>query len=204
MKNNKSIGQLIKEEAESQGLSAEDLGKMIGCEDKNVYKIFKKTHLNTAQLGLIGKKLNRNFFLDLAKDPELSGVNDPEAITELTQSMAVAQFVEVMPRILLELGIEPYISLGRQVPLDNNVPVPNYFIGNYNISFTVGCHLFEKMDINYRKFMPVERHSFNNPSFTADLWQQPKGNMLDLVLEYRPEHEWKQIMKQVFTNFYPK
>ena len=70
----KTIGQLIKEEVERQGLSAKKFGEIICCERANVYKIYERSSLDTAQLGLISRALNHNFFVDIANNQMLSGV----------------------------------------------------------------------------------------------------------------------------------
>lgn len=203
MKKNKHLGQLIKEEVSRQGLTAAQFAEMINCKDKNVYKIYEKSDLNTAQLGLISKALNRNFFLEIAENLTLSGMDDPEAIKEINQSLAVSQFVDVMPRVLAKLGHEPRICFGRQWPIED-MPVPNYFLCDYDIVFTVGCHLFDKLDEKKKSEAPVLRWQFESPSFSIDRWDLPSPSepMFDLVLEYHTEAEWELIMKQVMFIYF--
>jgi len=100
----KNIGFLIKEEVERQGLSAKKFGEMISCERANVYKIFNRTNIDTALLGLISKVLKHDFFLDIVKDPSLSGVEDESALKEIADRIAVLNLSRLFQRFWLSLA----------------------------------------------------------------------------------------------------
>jgi len=164
-----SIGELIKSIAEQKHVSATELGNLIGCERKNIYKIFEKSSLNTTQLALISKALDHNFFEDIAKDQKLSGIDDPEAIREFQNRMAVSQFVEVMPQVLKKLGKESTICFGGVAELD--IPLPDYCLGGYDIEFSLDSLLCDKPNCNFGNAINIRRVKCEEIGIDIDLWQ---------------------------------
>lgn len=59
---NINIGEMIKEEVHSQGMSIVEFAKRINCRRSNVYNIFSRSSINTHLLIMISKALNKNFF----------------------------------------------------------------------------------------------------------------------------------------------
>ena len=200
----KNIGILIKEEVERQGLSAKKFGEMISCERANVYRIFNRTNIDTALLGLISKVLKHDFFLDIVKDPSLSGVEDESALREIADRMAVSQFVEVIPKVLAKLGIEPLISFGRPLDIPEEIPIPEYQINPYYLTFSVGELLFDKANCNYSQAANVKRFTDENSGLQIDLWEfiVPGPNLVNLKLDYKTEEEWEYALRYVFSHFY--
>lgn len=61
-----SIGQIIKEELDKQGLSAGWLAKELGCNRSSIYRCLSKNSIDTALLADISRVLGRDFFKDLS------------------------------------------------------------------------------------------------------------------------------------------
>lgn len=202
----KKIGQLIKEEVERQGLSAKKFGEMICCERANVYKIYERSSLDTAQLGLISRVLNHNFFIDIANDQMLSGVEDETALKEIAERMAVSQFVEVVPKVLAKLGVEPSIFFGRPLDIPKEIPIPEYFLSPFNITFSVGDLLFDKVNCNLAQTATVNRITDEKSGLKVDLWKFIIlcPNLINIKLDYKTEEEWEYTLRFVFKHFYNK
>lgn len=94
----KIIGKLIEEEVRRQGWSITDFADKISCTRSNVYNIFDRNKMDVAQLELISKALNRNFFKELAENPELAGANDPEVELDLQNAVLLLSFLMRCPR----------------------------------------------------------------------------------------------------------
>ena len=205
-KKNVIIGQLIKEEVERQGLSAKKFGEMICCERANVYKIYERSSLDTAQLGLISRALNHNFFLDIADNQLLSGVDDEKAQQEIYDRMAIAQFSGVVPKILARLGVEPCIFFGRPLDVPEEIPLPDYFISPYNITFSVGDLLYNKANCNLAQTATVNRITDEKSGLIIDLWKFiiPGPNLVNMKLDYKTEEQWEYTLRFVFKHFYSK
>ena len=211
MKENKKIGELIKEEGDKQGLSAEEFAKLISCKRQNVYKIYKKNSLDTALLGRISNVLGKNFFLDISKDITLSGVDDEKALQEIYNRMAVSQFMEVVPDILGRLGHPTAIFImSRPADYPSDMPMPDYYIGEYSpiISFSVGDTMRDKLRRKYKedKSYPSSRiisYTEEQDGLRADLVKMEcyGPDILDIKLDYKTEQEWESLLRLVFSNF---
>ena len=66
-----NVGQLIKEELESQERTVTWLARKLNCTRATVYRIFEKNSLDTALLSTISKILNRDFFKELSEDVKI-------------------------------------------------------------------------------------------------------------------------------------
>ncbi len=74
------IGQLIKEEVERQGLTADQFAGLISTSRTNVYHIFNRENIDMELLVRISSALHRNFFTELYKDMSvLLGASEPPA-----------------------------------------------------------------------------------------------------------------------------
>ena len=63
------IGQKIKEIFDNRQIKLTDFADELGTVRQNVYRIFKKRHLDTGLLLKISQVLNHNFFQYYATDP---------------------------------------------------------------------------------------------------------------------------------------
>lgn len=61
-----SIGQIIKEELDKQGLSAGWLAKELGCNRSSIYRCLSRNSIDTALLSEISRVLGRDFVKDLS------------------------------------------------------------------------------------------------------------------------------------------
>ncbi len=74
------IGQKIKDVFESQNMKLTDFADELGTVRQNVYRIFKKRHLDTGLLLKISQVLNHNFFQYYVSTP---GTDEPETSAEI-------------------------------------------------------------------------------------------------------------------------
>jgi transcriptional regulator with XRE-family HTH domain len=74
------IGQKIKEVFDKRQMKLTDFADQLGTVRQNVYRIFKKRHLDTGLLLKISQVLNHNFFQYY--------VNSPSSESEPTESLA--------------------------------------------------------------------------------------------------------------------
>lgn len=197
------LGELIKSVAEERNISVSQLAEMIHCNRQNVYKIFKKGNIDTALLGLISKALNHNFFEDISKDPSLSGADDSDAFREITNRMAVSQFVEVMPRVLNKLGKKSVICFGGKFDIPDNIPLPDYCLSAYDVAFSLDSLLSEKPNCNFGNAIDIKRIQCKELNIDFDFWQFKISptRMINLKLDYKIEEEWEKVMKYIFSNY---
>jgi len=74
------IGSLIRKKLEEDGRSVSWLANKICCKRANIYKIFDKTSIDTAQLLMISLALKENFFAYYF-DIYQNNTNNTDAIT---------------------------------------------------------------------------------------------------------------------------
>lgn len=204
MKTTKSIGSLIKAEVEKQGLSAVEFGELICCERQNVYKIFARTHMDSLQLARISRALNHDFFADISKDITLSGVDDESAQKEVYNRMAIAQFCEVMPRVLYNMGIEPAIFIGRPIDIALDVPMPEYTINPFYLTFSTDKLLSDNPDCGIKYTAKINRYTDSESNIIIDRWifKQTGFILYNMLLDYKTEKDWEYAIRFFFNNVY--
>jgi len=62
------IGSIIQHYMEDRGISPSWLAQQINCNRTNIYKIYKKKHIDTELLIMISNALNYNFFKEYIKE----------------------------------------------------------------------------------------------------------------------------------------
>lgn len=145
MANKRTIGELIENEVRRQQLPITEFAKSICCQRNNVYDIFKRSKMDIAQLKLISKVLNRNFFKELSEDVELIN-NSEESEDEAMKQKAVSQFFNVVPDALHKLGKHSTIVFCKlDEPGYEDCPTPDFGLPDYFITFTIGETLQERM-----------------------------------------------------------
>lgn len=206
---NKNIGQLIKEEVERKGLSVKEFAEKICYKRANVYKIYDKISLDTALLGRISKVLDHNFFMDIAENQILSGLEDENALQEIRNKMAVSQFVEVVPNILVKIGVEPTIFLGRPLDIPQTTPIPEYYITPYEnckcfIAFSVGDFLVNKDGCALSQIAHVNKFTNTEIDLEYHIWQFKYFNasFINLKLDYKTEEEWEKTLKCIYSRYF--
>ena len=204
MKEKKSIGSLIKAEVEKQGLSAVEFADRISCERQNVYKIYSRTHIDTVQLAQISRALNHNFFMDMANDMTLSGVDDIKARQEVCNRMAIAQFCEVMPRILYKMKEDTFITFGRPLDLPLDIPIPEYTINPFYLTFSTIQLLADNPNCKIVSTAVIEKYTDEESGIVIDRWIfKHSGFVLyNMLLDYKTEQEWEQAFRFFLTRVY--
>lgn len=207
MDNNKrlKLGELIEQEVHKQGISISSFGKMIYCTRSNAYDIFKRgDKIDAAQLKLISKVLGRNFFKDLAEDPNLIDLENEEVKKDLENRKAVSQFMDVLPDVLIKMGIEPIIVYSKLNKLWGK-KLPDYGLSGFPITFTIGQRLWEKVETDIKAVYRIE--SYQDPtSGIIDVWinEFERTAVIDIPILYHSEKEWESIMRFTIKEVMPK
>ena len=77
------IGLKIKEVFEARNMKLTDFADELGTVRQNVYRIFKKRHLDTGLLLKISQVLNHNFFQYYVAPPQSRDITESELIQKL-------------------------------------------------------------------------------------------------------------------------
>lgn len=193
-----TIGQLIEREVRKQNLSITKFADMIFCERNNVYNIFRRSKIDIVQLGLISKVLHHNFFEDIVKNPELSGMNNSDSINDLKLELAVARFQKYVPKILNEMNRELIISFG--CPKDISVvSMPDFYLAKYEMAFTIG-HYYRDIDEvkNCEAFAFKERKN-EDGLIIYDMINLVYGSRtIDINIDLRTYEEWENLLRFAF------
>ena len=187
-----------------QGLSAIEFAERICCERQNVYKIFGRSHIDSVQLAQISRALNHNFFMDIANDMSLSGVDDKEACQEVYNRMAIAQFCEVMPKVLYKMHIEPAIFIGRPLDIPMDVPIPEYTISPYFLTLSTNQLLANNPNYGMTPTVVIEKHTDGESGIEIDRWIFKHNGffLYNMLLDYKTEQEWEQAMRFFLMRVY--
>ncbi len=197
----KTIGKRIDEEVRKQQWKITDFADRIHCTRNNVYDIFNRNKVDIIQLGIISKVLNHNFFEDIAKDLDLLNIENEETQKDLEERRAVSQFVEVMPKVLEELGKEPTIAFGKPSVLPQGEPLPDFVVcGNEYIGFTIGSSLKDKANKQLYNNGIITVTTYEENGISVDVWKNHIHNsrFIDIKLDFKTIEEWKETMKFVF------
>lgn len=196
----KTIGQLIEEEVRRQGRSITAFADEICCTRTNVYDIFQRSKMDVAQLELISKVLGRNFFRDLAENPALADASNPEVERDLQNRRAVAQFFDVMPKVLRGLDIETSIAM-TIMKNEFDVPLPDYGLTDYAIYFTVGDYLVDRFKRDELGFFDIQSKMTDGDQ-RYDIWfnKVHRTWSINLMLDYKTEQEWTDIIRYVLEH----
>jgi hypothetical protein len=79
------IGHKIKEVFDSQNIKLTDFADELGTVRQNVYRIFKKRHLDTGLLLKISQVLNHNFFQYYISTTDSEGVQQTQEMKKLVE-----------------------------------------------------------------------------------------------------------------------
>jgi hypothetical protein len=79
------IGHKIKEVFDSQNMKLTDFADELGTVRQNVYRIFKKRHLDTGLLLKISEVLNHNFFQYYTSNAETTDPQQTEQVRKLVK-----------------------------------------------------------------------------------------------------------------------
>lgn len=186
----KTIGTLIEMEVRKQ-MSITQFADAICCQRNNVYDIFRRSKIDIILLKRISEVLNHNFFQDLANDLGLIDVDE-----EAAKDKAIAQFYKVVPTILREMGKDDTIISGS-LPDEPDCLVPDFFLPNYIISFTIGETFDERFGKN--SYLPVELMR-NEKGAEVELLTNlvHRNRSLNIKLDYKTEEEWRETLAYAF------
>lgn len=186
----KTIGTLIEMEVRKQ-MSITQFADAICCQRNNVYDIFRRSKIDIILLKRISEVLNHNFFQDLANDLGLIDVDE-----EAAKDKAIAQFYKVVPTILREMGKDDTIISGS-LPDEPDCLVPDFFLPNYIISFTIGETFDERFGKN--SYLPVELMR-NEKGAEVELLTNlvHRNRSLNIKLDYKTEEEWRGTLAYAF------
>ena len=190
-----TIGELIAIEVRKQGLTMDQFAQKICCQRANVYKIFRRNTMDIALLKQISEALNHNYFEDLAKDVDLARPV-PVDEEELERLRAVNQFLEVVPKVFQKLGHPVSIVLGYKLPDEQDIPLPDFVLSDFNISFTIGQTFEEKCNGILGKGMFFHHPAGNCPSKMVGCVNQLNGiQSFDIAIDYKTEEEWEETIR---------
>lgn len=83
------IGALIQQVFEQKGSKLSDFAEQLGTVRQNVYRIFKKRHLDTGLLLRISQVLEHNFFQYYCQEGEQDSLKDLQ-LTKLNEELSLA------------------------------------------------------------------------------------------------------------------
>ena len=191
MNNQETIGKIIEKEVYKQGIGIKNFAHLIGCERNNVYNIFKRSKIDTIQLKRICEVLNHNFFQDLANNLNLIDEKD-----DLEKENAVSQFHKVVREILHELNKDATIIQG-DLPEDYSISVPDYVLGSYFITFTVGETFKERATEN--PLLPIETIT-NENGIEVELINNILHNTktINIKIDYKTKEQWYNTLVFAF------
>lgn len=198
-----TIGKLIENEVRKQGWIIKDFAERICCTRTNVYDIFNRSKMDVAQLAHISKILKHNFFKDLAENLELADANNPEVEKDLQNRRAVAQFFDVMPKVLKNLHIETNIVMPI-MQNEFNDPLPDYGLTDYAIFFTLGERLYDRFNKDNIGCFDVQTVIATGGT-PVDIWHNTLNHtwFVDIKLDFKTEEQWGNTILYLLDNWMP-
>ena len=148
-------------------------------------------------LARISKVLNHNFFDDVAKDYSLADIEE-ESEKEKNNRKAVNQFMDVVPKVLKELGKETAITFGDKDEF--GIIVPDFILPTYCVTFTIENTWAEKANVFSNSFFTIQPITNGKISFFY-IVNKIGTPMIDIKLDYKSYDEWKEILSFVFQKF---
>ena len=196
MESKKTIGKLIEYEVRKQEIEITEFAKKIKCKRNNVYDIFKRNNLDVELLARISEVLNHNFFIDVAKDYSLADTEE-ESEEEKYNSKAVNQFMDVVPKVLKDLGKETSIMFSDKDEF--GLIIPDFVLPSYGITFTIGSTWAEKTNVFSNPIFAIQLiENDENSSFFLVVDKRNGSPMVDIKLDYKSYDEWKEMLSFVF------
>lgn len=195
MKTFKTIGEMINEEVRRQQISIVDFAKMINYTRTNAYNIFKRNNIDIELLKRISTVLNHNYFEDLANNMDLARpVELSEEETKRLQT--IDMFLEAVPNAFEKLGIDATIVFGTKKGIEKDIPLPDFILSNYNITFTVGQTYQKKCNGFWGNQVLFTDVVSNGLTEMVYYYNQIDGiQYLDIAIDYMSEEEWFETIK---------
>lgn len=200
MSNKQTIGNLIEQEVRRQQIPITEFAKMINCKRNNVYDIFDRSTIDTELLKRISNALGRNFFQDLADDPELTTV-DHFTDEQRKNNLAVSQFLSVVPEILLKLGKDTPITFDNAKP--GYEDCPDFKLLDYNISFTIANTIKDR--IGECRALPITEETSEAGDKIEFCTNIPfHSAFLNIKITNRTAEEWEKLLRFAFEVYSKK
>lgn len=185
-----TIGEMINDEIRKQQISIVEFAKKINCNRTNVYNIFTRNNIDIQLLERISKVLNHNYFEDLAKNMDLA---KPVEISdeEIKRLQSIDNFHEAVLKAFEKLGIKVAIVQGTRQGVEKDIPVPDYILSDFNITFTLGKTYEEKCNGFWGDRIRFTDHLDNGLTNMVCYYKQDDGiQYLDIAIVYMTEEEW--------------
>lgn len=106
----------------------------------------------------------------------------------------MAQFFDVMPKVLRNLNIETNIVMPIMMN-EFNDPLPDYGLSDYAIFFTVGERLLDRFNNENIACFDIQAEIATG-GHPIDIWHNKVHHswFVDVKLDYKTEQEWGDII----------
>ena len=109
---------------------------------------------------------------------------------------AVTQFLEVVPNVFQKLGHLVSIVLGHKLPDEQDIPLPEFVLSDFNITFTIGQTYEEKCNGFWKNAISFFPPSKGCPSKMVEYINQHTGiQFFDIAIDYKTEEEWEETIR---------
>ena len=186
-----TIGNIIEREVRKRGFEITDFADQINCTRQNLYNIFNRANIDIQLLARISKVLEHNFFEDIAKNYNLA-----EIYKEDVNDKAVEQFHKVIDEVIADLNIGGYIAFGMGARYDDDIPLPDYTLCPYFITFTVGETFEQRAKGKLDDIMTFQHYKDESGTLcVTECVNQTTGiQSIDIKLDYKTAEEWKNTI----------
>lgn len=195
----KTIGEMINDEVRKQQISIVDFAKMINCTRANVYHIFERNNIDIELLKRISTVLNHNYFEDLANNMDLAR---PVELSEeeIKRLQTIDMFLEAVPNAFERLGVDATIVFGTKKDVEKDIPLPDFILSDYNITFTVGQTYQKKCNGFWEDQVLFTDVLSNGLTEMVSYYKQSNDEYhgiqyLDIAIDYMTEDEWFKTIK---------
>lgn len=194
MKQVSNIGRMIENEVRRQQMDITKFAALLRTSRNNVYNIFSRNDIKIDLLRDISVILNHNFFQDLALNPDLACLSPIEE-EDLVNLKAVNQFLETVPKVFADLKIDAAIIMGSKLDAEKEIPLPDFILNKYNITFTIGQTYEERCNGCWGPGVTFF-HAYPEPSnkMVGYLNNVTGFQCWDIAIDYKTEEEWRETI----------
>ena len=204
----KFIGEIIEEEVRRQQFSIKEFAERIDCKRNNVYNIFRRNNIDIDLLKRISNVLKHNYFKDIAEDMNLAS---PKLISEEEQKRlcAVNQFLEVVPKSFEKLNLDVAIVLGVKKGVEKDIPLPDFILSDFNITFTIGQTYEERCNGFWGNTVRFQKVDYVGAVEMVEYINQIDGiEYVDIAIDYKTQEEWDEaisfILDEIRYLYHPR
>ena len=204
----KFIGKMIEEEVRRQNFSIKEFAEKINCRRNNVYDIFRRNNIDIDLLKRISIVLQHNYFKDIAEDMNLAS---PIQISEEEQKKlrAVNQFLEAVPKSFEKLNLDVAIVLGIKKGVEKDIPLPDFILSDFNITFTIGQTYEERCNGFWGNTVRFQKVDYVGAVEMVEYINQIDGiEYVDIAIDYKTQEEWDEtisfILNEIRYLYHPR